>query len=91
MSDGKRNQSSDPVAASTVDAVHRRDHQHGDAEACHPHLIEVVHLGRRAVTVCHDCGQDSGFLPERDADQLANAHRQVTADDGRSTLLPPRA
>ena len=78
--------SNDPVAASTVDAVHRRDHHHGGEEACHPHLIEVVHLGRRAVAVCHDCRQDSGFLPERDADRLASAHRQETAEDGYSTF-----
>jgi hypothetical protein len=89
MSGAKRKQSTDPVADSTVDAVHRRDHQHGDAEACHPHLIEVVHLGRRAIAVCHDCRQDSGFLPERDADRLASAHRQETAGDAHSTLLPP--
>ncbi len=69
----------DPVAACTVDAVHRRDHQHGEDEACRPHLIEVVHLGRRAVAVCHDCREDSGFLPQRDADQLASTHRQETA------------
>jgi len=89
MSGAKRTQSTDRVADSTVDAVHRRDHQHGDAEACHPHLIEVVHLGRRAIAVCHDCRQDSGFLPERDADRLASAHRQETAGDAHSTLLPP--
>jgi hypothetical protein len=77
---------SDRVAACTVDAVHRRDHHHEGEEACHPHLIEVVHLGRRAVVVCHDCGRDSGFLPERDADRLASDHRQETAGDGYSTL-----
>ena len=32
----------DPVAACTVDAVHRRDRHHGGDEACHSHLIEVV-------------------------------------------------
>jgi hypothetical protein len=74
MSGAKRKQSTDPVADSTVDAVHRRDHQHGDAEA---------------IAVCHDCRQDSGFLPERDADRLASAHRQETAGDAHSTLLPP--
>lgn len=89
MSGTERTPSTDPVAASTVDAVHRRDHQHGDADACHPHLIEIVHLGRRAVAVCHDCCQDSGFLPERDADRLASVHRQETADAGDSPLLPP--
>ena len=49
--------------------------------ACRPHLIEVVHLGRRAVAVCHDCRRDSGFLPEREADRLAYAHRQETDGD----------
>ena len=85
MLDSTHNQS-DPVAACTVDAVHRRDHHHGGEEACHPHLIEVVHLGRRAVAVCHDCRQDSGFLPERDADRLASFHRQETDGDEYSTF-----
>lgn len=79
-------QSNDPVAACTVDAVHRRDHHHEGEEACHPHLIEVVHLGRRAVAVCHDCCRDSGFLPERDAELLASDHRQETVAGGRSTV-----
>jgi hypothetical protein len=78
MSDHTHEQSSDPVAACTVDAVHRRDHHHGGEEACHPHLVEVVHLGRRAVAVCHDCGLDSGFVAQRDADRLATAHRDET-------------
>jgi hypothetical protein len=77
------------VAACTVDAVHRRDHHHPDDQACHPHLIEVVHLGRRAVAVCHDCHRDSGFLPERDADRLAMAHRQET--DGPEVQVPQDA
>ncbi|WP_392543139.1 hypothetical protein [Oryzobacter telluris] len=77
----------DPVATCTVDAVHRRDHHHdGVGEACHPHLVEVVHLGRRAVVVCHDCQRDSGFLPERDADRMASAHREETAGDGDVTF-----
>ncbi len=86
MFDSMHNRSKDPVATCTVDAVHRRDHHHEGEESCHPHLIEVVHLGRRAVVVCHDCGRDSGFLPERDADRLASDHRQETAGDGYSTL-----
>jgi hypothetical protein len=81
-------QPNDPIAACTVDAVHRRDHDHEGAEACHPHQVEVVHLGRQAVAVCHDCRRDSGFLPERDADRLAASHRQDTAGDGCSPLLP---
>ena len=79
MFGGRHEPSMDPVAACLVDAVHRRDHRHGDEGACRPHLIEVVHLGRRAVAVCHDCHQDSGFLPERDADRMASTHRQETA------------
>ena len=61
MSDAEHNQSA-AGAACTIDAAHRRDHHHGDNGACRPHLIEVVHLGRRAVAVCHDCRRDSGFL-----------------------------
>jgi hypothetical protein len=80
-------QSNDPVAACTVNAVHRRDHHHGGEAACHPHLIEVVHLGRRAVAVCHDCRRDSGFLPEREADRLASAHRQETDGEGPTMTL----
>ncbi len=77
MSDATHHQFA-AVAACTVEASHRRDHHHGDDGACHPHLVEVVHLGRRAVAVCHDCCRDSGFLPEREADRLADAHRQET-------------
>ena len=86
MFDTTHEQSNEPIAACTVDAVHRRDHHHEGEEACHPHLIEVVHLGRRAVAVCHDCRRDSGFLPERDADRLASAHRHATATTGYSTF-----
>lgn len=85
MFDSTHEHSDDPVAACTVDAVHRRDHHHADDESCHPHLVEVVHLGRRAVAVCHDCRLDSGFLPERDAEGMATAHRQETRGDGEST------
>ena len=84
MFDSTHEQSDDPVAACTVDAVHRRDHHHEGEETCHPHLIEIVHLGRRAVAVCHDCCRDSGFVPERDADRLASVHRHETAADGYS-------
>jgi hypothetical protein len=87
MSEPTHVRSSDQVAACTVDAVHRRDHDHDREEACHPHRVEVVHLGRRAVAVCHDCRRDSGFLPEREADRLAAAHRHETAGDGCSTFL----
>lgn len=69
------------VAACTVAAAHRRDHQHRHAdEACHPHVVEVVYLGPKAVCVCHDCGADSGFLPRREAEALAADHRALTLD-----------
>lgn len=66
------------VAACTVEAVHRRDHRHATAECCQPHAVEVVHLGRRAAMVCHDCDTESGFLPQREATALAHAHRGAT-------------
>ena len=69
------------VAASTMVATHRRDHQHrADDEGCHPHFVEVVHLGTRAVCVCHDCRLDSGFLPRREAEVMAADHRHLTRD-----------
>jgi hypothetical protein len=76
------------VAACTAAATHRRDHHHDDPVTCHPHVVEVVHLGRRALTVCHDCGSDTGFLPEREAEALADAHRNRTAVDGAEPLGP---
>ena len=69
------------VAACTMAAAHRRDHDHKlGADDCHPHAVEVVHLGGEAVTVCHDCQLDSGFLPRRQAEALATAHRELTRD-----------
>ena len=69
------------VAACTMAAAHRRDHDHGvGADECHPHVVEVVHLGRTAVCVCHDCRLDSGFLPGREAEAMATDHREVTRD-----------
>ena len=69
------------VAACTMAAAHRRDHEHGlGADGCHPHVVEVVHLGRRAVTVCHDCRLDSGFLPRREAEAMAAGHRELTLE-----------
>jgi hypothetical protein len=71
------------VAGSTTAAVHRRDHDHGHGpvdEACHPHVVEIVYLGARAVCVCHDCRADSGFLPRREAETLAAGHRDLTRD-----------
>lgn len=77
-----------PVADCTRQAAHRRDHQHTGATECHPHCVEVVRLGREAVAVCHDCCADSGFLPQRDAEKLAEEHRRRTI----STSAPlPRA
>jgi hypothetical protein len=67
------------VAACTAKAAHGRDHDHvRDGKCCHPHVVEVVYLGHRALTVCHDCGADSGFLPCREAERLAGLHRDQT-------------
>ena len=69
------------VAARTKAAAHRRDHDHSQgADACHPHVVEIVHLGRQAVCVCHDCRLDSGFLPARAARAWAVDHRDLTRD-----------
>jgi hypothetical protein len=40
--------------------------------------VQVVYLGHRALTVCHDCRADSGFLPNREAERLAEGHRDQT-------------
>lgn len=73
------------VAACTAAAAHRRDHHHGAlASECHPHAVEVVRLGHRAVTVCHDCHSDSGFIGQRDAEAVARRHR----DDTQSATVP---
>lgn len=70
------------VAACTVAAAHRRDHQHDHlAQECHPHTVEVIHLGHRAVAICHDCHADSGFLPDREAELLAGRHVEETQGD----------
>jgi len=67
------------VAACTTTAAHGRDHHHAfSVECCHPHAVELIFLGRRALTVCHDCRVDSGFLPYREAERLAQAHREQT-------------
>jgi hypothetical protein len=69
------------VAACTMAAAHRRDHEHAlGAVACHPHIVEVVYLGDTAVCVCHDCRLDSGSLPRRAAEALAAGHRELTRD-----------
>jgi hypothetical protein len=67
------------VAACTTQAAHRRDHHHrSGADSCHPHAVEVVHLGHQALAVCHDCQADSGFGPERAVERLAEGHRRST-------------
>jgi hypothetical protein len=67
------------VAACTTAAAHRRDLDH-DVDNCHPHVVEVVHLGGLALTVCHDCRLDTGFVPRREAEALAAEHSEVTRD-----------
>jgi hypothetical protein len=67
------------VAACTATAAHERDHDHTlSVQCCHPHAVQVVYLGQRALTVCHDCRADSGFLPYREAERLAEGHRDQT-------------
>jgi hypothetical protein len=67
------------VAACTATAAHGRDHDHpSGTQCCHPHTVQVVYLGPRALTVCHDCRTDSGFLPYREAERLATGHRDQT-------------
>lgn len=68
------------VADATCRAAHRRDHGHSvRAPGCHPHAVEVVHLGSRALAICHDCCVDTGFLAERQAQLTAEEHRRSTA------------
>jgi hypothetical protein len=86
---GETRTSSAAVAACTAAAAHRRDHGHRPHEECHPHDVEVVHLGHLAVAVCHDCGSDSGFVPEREAENISMLHRQSTL--AASALLTPSA
>jgi hypothetical protein len=67
------------IAASTATAVHSRDHSHpADVHRCHPHVVEVVYLGHWALTVCHDCPADSGFVPSQEAEHLAEEHKVQT-------------
>ena len=68
-----------PVALSTADAVHRRDHTHTAEQACHPHVVEVIGLGHSAMVVCHDCHSDTAFMDARRADLVAERHRRMTA------------
>lgn len=63
------------VASCALAAAHRRDHQHSPDDACMPHCIEVVHLGRGAAAmVCHDCGTDTGFIDPLDAESAGRDH-----------------
>ena len=78
-------QSAALVAACAAAAAHRRDHHHAAPVSCHPHVVEVVHLGHRAVTVCHDCESDSGFLPEL----RLKPSRRPTASKPRATPARP--
>jgi hypothetical protein len=76
------------VAACTTMAVHGRDHDHMvSVQLCHPHVVEVIFLGRRALTVCHDCRVDSGFIPFREAERLAEGHRDQTRESNLSLAL----
>jgi hypothetical protein len=70
-------------------AAHRRDHDHVlGVQCCHPHAVEVIYLGHQAVAVCHDCRADSGFVPHREAERLAEHHRDQTRGAG---VWPPLA
>jgi hypothetical protein len=76
------------IAACTVMAAHRRDHDHAlSTQRCHPHAVQVVYLGRRALAVCHDCRADSGFLPLKEAERLADGHRHETVEESVSVTL----
>ena len=78
------------VASCTAAAAHRRDHHHqARSQCCQPHCVEVIHLGQRAVAICHDCQRDSGFLPHRDAERLADEHRRAPGRSAcRCRVLP---
>ena len=77
------------IAECTVMAAHRRDHDHAlSTQRCQPHAVQVVYLGRRALAVCHDCREDSGFIPLKEAERLADGHRDETADESVSLALP---
>lgn len=58
-------------------AVHRRDHAHASS-CCHPHSVEVVHLGSASIAVCHDRGFESGFHVGRACELAAAEHRVTT-------------
>jgi hypothetical protein len=68
----------EPIVRAMLAAVHRRDHAHSSS-CCHPHSVEVVHLGSASIAVCHDCGYESGFQIIRDCERAAADHRIRTA------------
>ncbi len=75
------------VATCTAAAAHRRDHDHPtNQDSCHPHAVEVIYLGTRAVAVCHDCRSDTGFLPHRQAERIALAHHEATGATGLASV-----
>ncbi len=76
------------VAACTAMAAHRRDHVHA-VDACHPHAVEVIRLGDRALVVCHDCRTDTGYIAHREADHLAAEHRHDTVGTSCARLVGP--
>jgi hypothetical protein len=80
------------IAEATLAAAHRRNHDHpGPAAYCRPHVIEVVYLGPEAAAVCHDCRQDSTFLPYREAERIADQHRRQTRTDNVALPTGPAA
>jgi hypothetical protein len=71
------------VAGCAARAAHGRDHDHAFSDqGCHPHAVQVVYMGHRAMTLCHDCRVDSGFLPCHEAERLAVEHRDQTREAG---------
>lgn len=69
------NTAKNTVARCTLDAAHRRDHRHGQGEACVPHCVEVVHFGKdSAAVVCHDCRDDTGFIDVHEAEERCRQH-----------------
>jgi hypothetical protein len=73
--------SPEPIVRAMLAAVHRRDHVHADGaeSGCHPHTVEVVHLGSASIAVCHDCVYESGFESVRECERAASQHRVATA------------
>jgi transcriptional regulator of nitric oxide reductase len=77
--DGMTPNSPEPIVRAMLAAVHRRDHAHAEAGPCHPHSVEVVHLGTASIAVCHDCVFESGFHTVRECERAATDHRLATA------------